>query len=136
LSQVKWISFQRLGDERGDLVALEIGMEKAVPFDIKRVYYIYRTAEGVSRGYHAHKNLKQVAICLSGSCRMILDNGQERENVWLNNPTKGLLIESMTWREMHDFSDDCVLLVLASEHYSEADYIRDYEEFIRLISNE
>ncbi len=136
MSQVKWISFQRLGDERGDLVALEIGMEKAVPFDIKRVYYIYRTAEGVSRGYHAHKNLKQVAICLSGSCRMILDNGQERENVWLNNPTKGLLIESMTWREMHDFSDDCVLLVLASEHYSEADYIRDYEEFIRLISNE
>lgn len=133
MSQVTWISFQRLGDERGDLVALEIGMEKAVPFDIKRVYYIYRTAHGVSRGYHAHKNLKQVAICLSGSCRMILDNGRDREDVWLNNPTKGLLIESMTWREMHDFSEDCVLLVLASEHYDEADYIRNYKEFIRLI---
>lgn len=132
MSQVKWIDFQRLGDDRGDLVALEIGMEKAVPFDIKRVYYIYRTAAGVSRGYHAHRKLKQVAICLSGSCRMILDNGREREDVWLNMPTKGLLIESMTWREMHDFSDDCVLLVLASEHYDESDYIRDYQKFISL----
>lgn len=133
MSQVKWIDFQRLGDERGDLVALEIGMEKAVPFDIKRVYYIYRTAEGVSRGFHAHKKLRQVAICLSGSCRMVLDNGQKREDVSLSNPTKGLLIESMTWREMHDFSEDCVLLVLASEHYDEADYIRSYEEFLRCL---
>lgn len=131
MGQIKWIDFQRLGDERGDLVALEIGMEKAVPFEIKRVYYIYRTAEGVSRGYHAHKKLKQVAICISGMCRMILDDGRRRDDVWLNNPTKGLLIESMTWREMHDFSDDCVLLVLASEHYDEADYIRDYQEFIK-----
>ncbi|UPQ81332.1 FdtA/QdtA family cupin domain-containing protein [Pseudomonas knackmussii] len=133
MSQVKWIDFQRLGDERGDLVALEIGMEKAVPFDIKRVYYIYRTAEGVSRGFHAHRRLRQVAICLSGSCRMVLDNGQKREDVLLSNPTKGLLIESMTWREMHDFSEDCVLLVLASEHYDEADYIRDYQKFINLV---
>lgn len=133
MSQVKWIDFQRLGDERGDLVALEIGMEKAVPFDIKRVYYIYRTAEGVSRGFHAHKRLRQVAICLSGSCRMVLDNGQKREDVLLSNPTKGLLIESMTWREMHDFSEDCVLLVLASEHYDEADYIRDYDCFMELL---
>lgn len=133
MSQVKWIDFQRLGDERGDLVALEIGMEKVVPFDIKRVYYIYRTAEGVSRGFHAHKRLKQVAICLSGSCRMVLDNGQKREDVLLSNPTRGLLIESMTWREMHDFSKDCVLLVLASEHYDEADYIRSYEEFVRCL---
>lgn len=133
MSQVKWIDFQRLGDERGDLVALEIGMEKAVPFDIKRVYYIYRTAEGVSRGFHAHKRLRQVAICLSGSCRMVLDNGKKREDVFLSNPTKGLLIESMTWREMHNFSEDCVLLVLASEHYDEADYIRDYDCFMELL---
>lgn len=134
MGQVKWIEFQRLGDERGDLVALEIGMEKAVPFDIKRVYYIYRTAEGVSRGFHAHKKLKQVAICLSGSCRMVLDNGLEREDVFLSNPTKGLLIESMTWREMHDFSEDCVLLVLASEHYDEADYIRNYDIFLEQVN--
>jgi dTDP-4-dehydrorhamnose 3,5-epimerase-like enzyme len=128
---IKWIDFQSLGDERGSLVAVEIGMEKAVPFDIKRLYYIYHTEKGVSRGYHAHKNLKQVAICVSGKCRMVLDDGNGREEVWLDCPTKGLVIENMIWREMHDFSTDCVLLVLASEHYNETDYIRDYEEFIR-----
>lgn len=134
MSLVKWIDFQSLGDERGSLVALEIGMEKAVPFDIKRVYYIYRTAQSVSRGYHAHRNLRQVAICVAGSCRMVLDNGSSREETLMDSPTKGLLIESMVWREMHDFSGDCVLLVLASEHYDERDYIRNYPEFRRLIS--
>lgn len=129
MSLIKWIDFQSLGDERGDLVALEIGAEKIVPFDIKRVYYIYRTAQGVSRGFHAHRQLKQVAICVSGKCRMVLDNGITREEAWIDNPTSGLLIESMVWREMHDFSPNCVLLVLASEHYDESDYIRDYEDF-------
>lgn len=132
MSLVQWIDFQTLGDERGSLVALEIGREKAVPFEIKRVYYIYRTGQGVSRGYHAHKDLKQVAICVAGSCRMVLDDGHIREEIWLDCPTKGLLIESMIWREMHDFSEDCVLLVLASEHYDEGDYIRHYEEFLKL----
>ncbi len=130
MSLVKWINFQSLGDERGSLVALEIGMEKAVPFDIKRVYYIYHTGQGVSRGFHAHKNLKQVAICVAGSCRMVLDDGNTREETRLSCPTKGLLIESMIWREMHDFSEDCVLLVLASEHYDERDYIRCYADFM------
>lgn len=129
MSLIKWIDFQSLGDKRGSLVAVEIGMDKAVPFDIKRVYYIYHTAEGVSRGYHAHKNLKQVAICVAGRCRIVLDNGKDHEETWLDSPTKGLIIEDMVWREMHDFSDDCVLLVLASEHYDESDYIRDYSEF-------
>lgn len=133
MNLIKWIDFQSLGDVRGSLVALEIGMEKAVPFDIKRVYYIYRTGEGVSRGFHAHRNLKQVAICVAGKCRMVLDNGLSREETWMTSPTRGLLIESMVWREMHDFSPDCVLLVLASEHYDEADYIRDYSEFIRQV---
>jgi dTDP-4-dehydrorhamnose 3,5-epimerase-like enzyme len=131
---VQWIDFQSLGDERGSLVAVEIGMEKAVPFDIKRVYYIYHTAGGVSRGYHAHKKLKQVAICLAGKCRMVLDDGNSREEVWLDSPTKGLVIEDMVWREMHDFSQDCVLLVLASEHYDESDYIRSYEDFIKQVN--
>lgn len=134
MSLVKWIDFQTLGDERGSLVALEIGMEKAVPFEIKRVYYIYHTGPGVSRGYHAHKDLKQVAICVAGSCRMVLDDGHTWEETWLDCPTKGLLIESMVWREIHDFSDNCVLLVLASEHYDESDYIRDYEAFIRRVN--
>lgn len=128
MSLIKWIDFQILGDSRGSLVSIEQG--KVIPFDIKRVYYIYRTGEGVSRGFHAHYNLKQVAICVAGSCRMVLDNGAVREEVILNCPTRGILIEGMTWREMHDFSDDCVLLVLASEHYDESDYIRNYDAFV------
>lgn len=134
MSLIKWIDFKSLGDERGSLVALEIGKEKELPFSIKRVYYIYRTAEGVSRGYHAHRDLKQVAICVAGTCRMILDNGHTRDETWMDCPTKGLLIESMVWREMHDFSDDCVLLVLASEHYDESDYIRSYSDFIKVVN--
>lgn len=129
MSLIKWVDFQILGDERGSLVALET--DRAVPFEIKRVYYIYRTAENVSRGFHAHRSLKQVAICVAGRCRMVIDNGTVREDTWLDCPTKGLLIESMVWREMHDFSSDCVLLVLASEHFDESDYIRSYEEFLR-----
>lgn len=134
MSLIKWIDFPSLGDERGSLVAVEIGQNKSVPFDIKRVYYIYQTEQGVSRGYHAHKQLKQVAICVAGKCRMVLDDGTTREDVWLDSPTQGLVIEEMVWREMHDFSEDCVLLVLASEHYDEADYIRDYEDFQKQVS--
>ncbi|WP_342030468.1 sugar 3,4-ketoisomerase [Pseudomonas sp. SST3] len=107
---------------------------KLIPFEIKRVYYIYHTSEGVSRGFHAHHNLKQVAICMAGQCRMVLDDGRSREEVVLDCPTKGILIEGLTWREMHDFSENCVLLVLASEPYEESDYIRDYTEFYKLIS--
>lgn len=128
MSLVKWIDFQVLGDERGSLVAIE--QNKLIPFDIKRIYYLYNTGKGVSRGYHAHQNLKQVAICVSGKCKMVLDNGVDREEVWLDCPTKGILIESMIWREMHEFSPDCVLLVIASQPYDESDYIRDYKVFL------
>ncbi|WNF57337.1 FdtA/QdtA family cupin domain-containing protein [Pseudomonas sp. SG20052] len=130
MSQIKFIDFQILGDDRGSLVAIEQG--KLIPFEIKRIYYLYHTSEGVSRGFHAHRDLKQVAICVSGKCRMVLDNGTVREDVWLDCPTKGLLIESMVWREMHDFSPDCVLLVIASQPYDESDYIRDYREFLTI----
>ena len=129
----EWIEFQNFGDERGDLVSIEIGQQKNIPFEIKRVYYIYRTAPETSRGFHAHKDLKQVAICVSGSCRMVLDDGKVREEILLDVPTRGILIESMIWREMHDFSPDCVLLVLASEHYYESDYIRSYEDFMKKV---
>lgn len=128
MSLIKWIDFPALGDERGSLVALEA--EKSVPFAIKRVYYIFGTKAGVSRGFHAHKKLQQVAICITGSCRMILDDGQQRGEVLLNSPNKGLVIGDLVWREMHDFSKDCVLLVLASEHYDESDYIRNFDDFI------
>lgn len=124
---IKLIDFPPLGDDRGSLVALEV--HKTVPFDVKRVYYIFGTKAGISRGFHAHRALQQVAVCVIGKCRMVLDNGQSREEVWLDSPTKGLLIRGLVWREMHDFSSDCVLLVLASEHFDEADYIRSYEDF-------
>lgn len=127
MSLIEFIDFPALGDERGSLVALEA--EKSVPFAIKRVYYIFGTKNDVARGFHAHKKLQQVAICVTGKCRMVLDNGQERKETWLDSPNKGLVIGDLVWREMHDFSDDCVLLVLASEHYDESDYIRDYNEF-------
>lgn len=127
MSLIQWIHFPPLGDERGSLVALETG--KTVPFDIKRVYYIFATQKDVARGFHAHKNLKQIAVCVTGKCRMVLDNGKIRQDAWLDSPTKGLLISDLVWREMHDFSEDCVLLVLASEHYDENDYIRTYAEF-------
>lgn len=128
MSFLKWVDFPPLGDDRGSLVALE-GC-KTVPFEIKRVYYIFGTQQGVARGFHAHHNLQQVAVCVTGKCRMILDDGAHREEAWLDSPTKGLLIGDLVWREMHDFSPDCVLLVLASEHYDESDYIRNYADFL------
>jgi dTDP-4-dehydrorhamnose 3,5-epimerase-like enzyme len=131
---VQWIEFPSLGDDRGSLVALE--GNKTIPFDIKRVYYIFGTQLGVSRGFHAHKALKQVAVCITGKCRMLLANGTEEAEVWLDSPTRGILIEEMVWREMHDFSSDCVLLVLADQHYDESDYIRSYEEFIEVLNAE
>ena len=130
MSLIQWVDFPSLGDERGSLVALEA--DKTVPFGVKRVYYIFGTQQNVARGFHAHYNLKQVAICVTGKCRMVLDDGRSREEIWLDSPTKGLLIGDLVWREMHDFSEDCVLLVLASEHYDEDDYIRDHDKFIKV----
>ncbi|MEG2039986.1 MAG: FdtA/QdtA family cupin domain-containing protein [Hafnia sp.] len=130
MSLIQWIHFPPLGDDRGSLVALE--GEKTVPFAIRRVYYLLGTKLGISRGFHAHKKLQQVAVCVTGRCRMVLDDGQGREEVWLNSSTKGISLPPMVWHEMHDFSPDCLLLVLASENYDETDYIRDHEEFLRL----
>jgi dTDP-4-dehydrorhamnose 3,5-epimerase-like enzyme len=131
MSLLQTIDLPKLGDERGSLISLET--IKQIPFDIKRVYYIYGTQSGVARGFHAHKQLKQVAICVSGKCLMILDDGTKREELWLDSPDKALLIGDLVWREMHNFSEDCVLLVLASEHYDESDYIRDYETFLESV---
>jgi dTDP-4-dehydrorhamnose 3,5-epimerase-like enzyme len=128
MSLINLIDFPALGDERGALVALEVNRQ--IPFDILRVYYIYGTAQGVARGFHAHKALKQVAVCLKGSCRFVLDDGNARVEVLLDNPAQGLLIDSLMWREMYDFSEDCVLMVLADQPYDESDYIRDYTQFI------
>ena len=126
--KVELINFDILGDERGSLIALEENIN--IPFDIKRVYYIFGTKENVRRGFHAHKQLKQVAVCLNGSCTILLDNGEEKKTVLLNSPDKGLIISEMIWHEMFDFSLNCVLMVLTSELYDKEDYIRIYEEFL------
>lgn len=132
MSLKKIINFQVKGDERGALVALE--SEKNVPFKVERIYYIYGTKPGVNRGFHAHKTLTQLAICIAGECLMTLDNGNEREDILLNSPTQGLLIDAMIWHEMHNFSSDCVLVVLANDYYDEDDYIRDYSSFKKWVS--
>lgn len=100
-----------------------------IPFEIKRVYYIYDTKADARRGSHAHKVLEQVLVCTSGSCKILLDDGHEKEIFELDSPAKGLYVGQMVWREMYDFSSGCVLMVLASEHYNESDYIRNYDEF-------
>ena len=123
------LDFPIHGDHNGNLIALEKG--KDFPFDIHRVYYIWGTKSNVIRGKHAHKRLEQVIVCVSGRCDFILDNGKIKETVHLDNPSKGLYIKCNIWREFSNFSNDCVLLVLASDYYSESDYIRDYEEFLR-----
>lgn len=129
--EVKMYQFPPHGDDRGQLIAIEEG--KDLPFDVKRVYYIYDTLPGVRRGFHAHRCLQQILICVSGSCKIHLDNGVDTAEVLLDKPSEGLYIANDMWREMYDFSPDAVLLVLASEYYDEADYIRNYEDFIKLV---
>ena len=127
---VKYV-FQPHGDSRGQLVALE--EFKDIPFQIRRVYYMYDTGAGVVRGRHAHRSLEQILICIHGSCKILLDNGYEKKVVPLERPYEGLYVANDMWREMYDFSPDAVLLVLASELYDEKDYIRDYDEFLKFI---
>ncbi len=131
---IQFIQFQSHGDDRGSLVSLED--HKNIPFTIERVYYLFNTQNEVRRGLHAHKKLKQLAIVLKGSCRFLLDDGKEKIELLLDNPEQGLYIESFMWREMYDFSEDCVLLVLADSFYDEADYIRDYQEFKKMVSDD
>lgn len=126
-------TFPPHGDNRGQLVAVET--VKDIPFEIKRVYYIYDTQPGVRRGFHAHKELEQILICVHGSCKIHLDNGIDTAEVLLDKPYEGLYIANDMWREMYDFSDGTVLLVLASRHYNENDYIRDYDTFIEMVKS-
>ncbi len=118
-----------LGDDRGQLVAIESGVN--IPFEIKRVFYIYGTQPDVPRGQHSHYKTKQYLIAVSGSCRVTLDDGLKKETYLLDQPNTGLFQNAMIWGTMHDFSSDCVLLVFANDHYDENDYIRSYPEFLK-----
>ena len=125
----KIINYQPYADEYGSLIALE--GDKSVPFKIKRVYYIYGVEKGVRRGFHAHKELEQVLICVHGSVKILLKTPENEKTITLDDVSKGLYIGPNIWREMYDFEDDAVLLVLASEHYKVSDYIRDYGEYVK-----
>ena len=121
------------GDKSGSLIALE-ALSKQVPFEIKRVYYIFGVNDNSIRGKHAHYKLKQLLICVNGSVDILADNGKEKEIFHLDSAKKAIYIDGFIWREMKNFSKDTVIVVLASEHYSEADYIRDYEKFLKEVS--
>lgn len=121
-----------LGDHRGQLVALEA--KNDIPFDVKRVFYIFGTKPDVPRGQHSHHKIQQYLIAVNGSCKVTLDDGKNKTTYELNQPNIGLFQDALVWGSMHDFTPDCVLLVLASETYDGADYIRDYEEFLRAVN--
>lgn len=122
------MDFQIHGDDRGSLIAIE--QMRDVPFEVKRVYYIFDTLSDVRRGFHAHRELEQVLICVRGQCKIHLDDGTEKREILLSSPKSGLYLKGLIWREMYDFSEDAVLLVFASEYYDESDYIRDYGAFL------
>ena len=129
----KIIDMKVFGDVRGKLISLEGG--RNVPFEIKRVYWIFDTLPDEDRGFHAHKNMEQIIVAMDGACQFILDDGKTREKVWLNRPDQGLYIGKNMWREMRHFSYGCKLMVLASDYYNEKEYIRDYDVFLKEIVN-
>lgn len=129
--KVQKYPFQVHGDERGQLIAIE--ELKETPFEIKRIYYMYDTKENVRRGYHSHRSLEQILVCVHGSCKIVFDDGYERKEVILDRPDEGVYVGPNIWREMSDFSSDAVLMVLASQPYDEKDYIRDYTQFIESV---
>jgi len=126
------LEFPVHGNHQGSLVALEKGAD--FPFEIKRVYYVWGTDAQVVRGHHAHRALEQVIVATSGSCDFTLDDGCVKEVVHLSRPNEGLYVKGNIWRTFTNFSPDCVVMVLASMHYDEADYIRNYDEFMKDVS--
>lgn len=136
LSGVRLLSFKQLGDERGSLVVVE-GDGMDVPFDIKRIFYIYGSDSTVVRGKHANKKSEFVLINLAGKSKVkVMDANKKSIVVELNEPNVGVYLPKMVWKEMYDFSEDSVLLCLASEHYDAEEYIRDYSEYIKIIRGE
>ena len=126
------MNFKKIGNSNvGFLTALEGNRE--VPFDIKRIYYVYNVPKEIKRGFHAHKRLEQVLICMSGSVKIKVDDGNGKKIIELNDPSKGVYIGLGVWHEMYDFNQSTVLLILASEYYDESDYIRDYETFEKML---
>lgn len=129
---VKIIDIPKITDPRGNLAVIE---GDTIPFKMQRVYYLYDVPSNSHRGGHAHKELQQLVVALSGSFDVVLDNGVEQKTITLNKPDKGLLIPTMVWRELENFSSGSVCMVVASMEFSEADYIREYNDFKELTSS-
>ncbi len=133
--QVKVLEFADFGDERGNLVVIEGGYQD-IPFDIKRVFYIYGSDPTVIRGQHANRKTKFLLINVSGQSKVKVDNGHEQKIIALDKPKMGLYLDTMVWKDMYDFSPDSTLLVLCSEHYDGSEYIRDYHAFLQEVKGE
>lgn len=132
-SEVRIVDLPRIHDPRGDLTPIEGGRQ--IPFEIARVYYLYNVPVDAERGGHANKDCQQLLIALSGSFRVILDNGRSRTQVWLRDPQKGLYIGRGIWRELDGFSQGAVSMVLASHHFDEGDYYREYDDFVKAVAS-
>ena len=129
---VRMMDLPQIHDPRGDLTFIEGGNH--IPFDIARVYYLYNVPVDAERGGHAHRELQQVVFALSGSFRMKIDDGHQKSEFWLRDPRRGLFIDRLIWREMDAFSQGTVCMVLASKPYEEADYYREYGDFLNAVS--
>lgn len=129
INDCKIIDLRKISDPRGNLTPIEGGQD--LPFDIKRIYYLYDVPSGESRGAHAHKELQQLIIAANGSFTITLNDGKNKKAFTLNRPYQGLYVVPGIWRDLDDFSSGAVLLCLASEHYKAEDYIRDYDEFLK-----
>lgn len=130
--QYRLIEFVDLGDERGNLVVIE-GEGMDIPFDLKRVFYIYGSDSTVVRGQHANRETEFLLVNVSGTSKVRVDNGEESVVIELNKPRMGLYLSSMLWKDMYDFSEDSILLVLASRHYDAREYIRDYNTYLEVL---
>lgn len=133
MTLASWIDFQSLQDPRGRLIVAEA--DRHIPFAIRRVYYLRDLHAAEPRGFHAHRDLRQVMLCVTGSCEVVLDNGRQREVVTCDDPARALLVDRMIWHEMQNFSVDAVFLVFASDVYREDDYIRNYDNFRHAVSS-
>jgi hypothetical protein len=132
LNDCKLVDLPKIAEPRGNLTFIEGG--RHVPFDIKRVYYLYDVPGGAERGGHAHKDLHQLIVAMSGSFDIVLDDGRQKKRMHLNRSYYGLYVCPMIWREMDNFSSGAVCLVLASNVYDESDYYRDYEDFLKSLT--
>lgn len=133
MKKVQMLEFLQLGDERGELVVVEGNQD--IPFEIKRVFYIYGSDKSIVRGQHANKESEFVLINVAGKSKVKVKDGEGNEAIFcLNRPRTGIYLPTMIWKEMYDFSEDSVLLCLASTHYDDTEYIRDYDEFVKFLS--